>query len=302
MTGGRMHADEVVVDAGVVARLVAAQLPQWAHLPVVHASSAGTDNAMFRLGDDLVVRLPRIARAVQSVEREQRWLPLIGPALPVETPVPLAQGVPGEGYPFPWSVYTWLRGAPPTASDLTERFVLDLAECLAALRALDVPDGPVNHRGLTFDARDEVTRESIAAMRGMPDEPGIDTDAVTAVWDAAFDLPTCAPPGTWVHDDVAPGNLLVRDGRLTGLIDFGGVSRGDPAVDLQVAWNLLPRPLRPVLREALDVDDATWLRSRAWSLSQACLQLPYYARTNKPLAANARYVIGEVLADAAAHG
>lgn len=297
MAGGRMHADEVVVDAGVVARLVAAQLPRWAHLPVVHASSAGTDNAMFRLGDDLVVRLPRIARAVQSLEREQRWLPVIGPALPVETPVPLAQGAPGEGYPFPWSVYTWLRGEPPAASDLTQRFVLDLAACLAALRALDVPGGPVNHRGLTFDARDRVTRESIAAMRGMP---GIDTDAVTAVWDAASDLPTCPPPGTWVHDDVAPGNLLVRDGRLTGLIDFGGVSRGDPAVDLQVAWNLLPRGLRPVLREALDVDEATWLRSRAWSLSQACLQLPYYVRTNRPLAANARYVIGEVLADAAA--
>lgn len=299
MTAGRMHEDEVVVDAQVVHRLVAEQLPQWADLPVVHASSAGTDNAMFRLGDDLVVRLPRVEWAVGGVEHEQRWLPVVGPALPVETPVPLALGRPGDGYPWPWSVYTWLDGAPPEPAALTERFVLDLAACLSTLHALDVPGGPPNHRGLTFEARDAVTRESIAAMRGMPD---VDTDAVTAVWDAAFELPTCEPPGTWIHSDVAPGNLLVRDGRLTGLIDFAGVSRGDPAVDLQVAWNLLPRHLRPVLREALGVDDATWLRSRAWSLSQACLQLPYYVETNKPLAANARYVIGEVLADAAERG
>lgn len=296
MVAGRMHADEVVVDAALVRRLVAEQHPQWADLPVVHASSAGTDNAMFRLGDELAVRLPRIPGAAGGVEHEQRWLPVIGRALPVETPVPLAQGVPAHGYPWPWSVYTWLEGRPPGPADLTERLVQDLAACLRVLHALDVPGGPPNHRGLTFDARDAVTRESIAAMRGMP---GIDTDAVTAVWDAAFDLPTCAPPGVWIHSDVAPGNLLVRGGRLTGLIDFAGVSRGDPAVDLQVAWNLLPRGLRPALREALDVDEATWLRSRAWSLSQACLQLPYYVETNRPLAANARYVIGEVLADAA---
>ncbi|GEA87062.1 aminoglycoside phosphotransferase family protein [Cellulomonas cellasea] len=298
MAQGRMHADERVVDAAVVRGLVADQLPRWAHLPVVHASSSGTDNAMFRLGDDLAVRLPRIERAVAQVEHEQRWLPLLGPALPVETPVPVALGAPGAGFPWPWSVYTWVEGAPPEPADLTERFVLDLAECLAVLHALDLPGGPPEHRGLTFGPRDAVTRESIAAMRGMP---GIDTDAVTAVWDAVADLPTCAPPGTWVHGDVAPGNLLVRGGRLAGLIDFGGVGIGDPAVDVQVAWNLLPRSLRPVLREALGVDDATWLRSRAWALSQACLQLPYYVGTNRPLAANARYVIGEVLADAAAH-
>ncbi|WP_258725383.1 aminoglycoside phosphotransferase family protein [Cellulomonas sp. NS3] len=296
MAAGRMHVDEVVVDAALVRRLVAEQHPRWADLPVVHASSAGTDNAMFRLGDDLAVRLPRIPWAADGVAHEQRWLPVIGPALPVETPVPLALGAPDHGYPWPWSVYTWLEGAPPGPADVTEQLVHDLAGCLAVLHALDVPGGPPNHRGLTLDARDAVTRESIAAMRGMP---GIDTDAVTAVWDAAFDLPTCEPPGVWIHSDIAPGNLLVRGGRLTGLIDFAGVSRGDRAVDLQVAWNLLPRALRPVLREALDVDEATWLRSRAWSLSQACLQLPYYVGTNKPLAANARYVIGEVLADAA---
>jgi aminoglycoside phosphotransferase (APT) family kinase protein len=287
-----MHDDEVLVDADLVARLVAHQFPGWAALPVTHASSAGTDNAMFRLGDGMVVRLPRVEWAAASVEHEQRWLPVIGPRLPVTTPEPLAMGEPGDGYPWHWSVYSWVEGDNPGDDDLTEALVLDLAGCLNVLHALDEPGGPVSHRGLTFDKRDAVTRESIVAMHGM-----VDTDAVTALWDEAFELPTCEPPGTWIHSDIAPGNLLVRAGRLCGLIDFSGVSRGDPAVDICVAWNLLPGSLRPLFREALEIDDATWLRSRAWALSQACLQLPYYQHTNKPLAAQARRVIAAVLED-----
>ena len=289
-----MHEHELSIDRALVERLVAAQFPHWADLPVRHASSAGTDNAMFRLGDTMVVRLPRIDWAAGSVEHEQTWLPVIGPLLPVATPTPLGLGEPMHGYPWRWSVYTWLDGANPTAEDLTESLVRSIADCLNAIHALDVPGGPVNRRGFGFEARDEVTRKSISEMAGM-----VDTAAVTRVWDAAFTLPSCEPPGTWIHGDTAPGNLLVRDGRLVGLIDFAGVSRGDPAVDLGLAWNLLPARLRPAFRDQLDIDEATWLRSRAWALSQACLQLPYYHETNKPLATQARYVISEVLADAA---
>ncbi len=292
-----MHDGEVVLDAAAVHRLVADQFPQWADLPVVHASSSGTDNAMFRLGDDMVVRLPRIAWAADSVEHEQRWLPVIGPRLPVATPTPLALGEPAHGYPWSWSVYTWLPGRNPTEADVDERLVRDVAACLDAMHAVDVEGGPVNKRGFTFHGRDEVTRSSIAAMAGL----GVDSAAVTAVWDAAFDLPACEPPGTWIHADCAQGNWLVDDdGRLTGLIDFSGVSRRDPAVDLGIAWTLLPTPMRAVFREALAIDDATWVRGRAWALSQACLQLPYYVETNRPLAAQARHVIAEALADAAA--
>ncbi len=288
-----MHDDEVVVDDDVVRALVARQFPQWAGLPVAHASSSGTDNAMFRLGDDLAVRLPRVSWAAGSVAHEQQWLPVIGPRLPVATPVPRAMGEPDLGYPWHWSVYSWLPGDNPRPADVDERLVLDIAECLNVLHAVDEPGGPPNHRGLTFDNRDGVTRESIAAMTGLVDDVG----AVTALWDEAFTLPTQPPPGTWIHADIAPGNLLVRGGRLVGLIDFAGVSRGDPAVDVCVAWNLVPRALRPAFRAALDIDDATWLRSRAWALSQACLQLPYYKETNVPLADQARYVIAEVLHD-----
>ncbi|MEP7055629.1 MAG: aminoglycoside phosphotransferase family protein [Actinomycetota bacterium] len=292
MTTPKMHEREVHIDNHLVRRLIADQCPQWADLPARHASSSGTDNAMFRLGDAMVVRLPRIDWAAASVAHEQTWLPIIGPAIPVPTPTPLAMGKPAFGYPWHWSVYTWLDGANLTLEDLNEEVVRDIASCLNAVHAIDVPDGPVNRRGFTFHGRDTETRTSIAAMEGM-----VQTDAVTAVWDAAFELAPCEPPGTWIHSDTARGNLLVRDGRLCGLIDFSGVGRGDPAVDLGLAWNLLPAALRPTFRAALDVDDATWLRGRAWALSQACLQLPYYKDTNKPLAAEARYVIREVLAD-----
>lgn len=292
MTTSKMHEDELSLDDALVERLVAGQFPEWAHLPVRHASSSGTDNAMFRLGDSMVVRLPRIGWAADSVAHEQKWLPVIGPFVPVATPTPLALGRPAHGYPWNWSVYTWLDGVNPTAGDLTEDLVRDIAACLNAIHAIDVPGGPVTPRGFTFDGRDAETRRSIHRMKGMAD-----TDAVLAMWEAAFDLPPCQAPGTWIHSDTAPGNLLIDDGRLSGLIDFSGIGRGDPAVDLGLAWNLLTGELREVFRRALDVDEATWLRSRAWALSQACLQLPYYHETNKPLAAQARYVIAEVLAD-----
>lgn len=296
MTTSGMHEHELIIDQTLVERLIADQFPQWADLPVRHASSAGTDNAMFRLGATMVVRLPRIDWAVDAVEREQTWLPVVGPLLPVATPVPLGKGMPGHGYPWPWSVYSWLEGANPTAEDLTEPLVREIAGCLNAIHALDIPGGPVSDRGFTFEGRDEETRKSISQMAGLVDR--VDVAAVTALWDEAFTLPPCEPPGTWIHSDTAPGNLLVREGRLVGLIDFSGISRGDPAVDLGLAWNLLSAELRPAFRAQLDIDDATWLRSRAWALSQACLQLPYYHQTNKPLAAQARYVIGEVLTDA----
>jgi aminoglycoside phosphotransferase (APT) family kinase protein len=295
VTAPKMHEHELSIDERLVERLVAGQFPQWKDLPVRHASSAGTDNAMFRLGDSMVVRLPRIDGAADSVEHEQTWLPVIGPLLPVATPEPLGLGEPAHGYPWRWSVYTWLDGVNPTTEAVTEPLARDIAACLGAIHALDVPGGPVSPRGFGLAARDEVTRRSIAQMAGMAD---IDVDAITAVWDEALALPSCEPPGTWIHSDTAPGNLLVRGERLVGLIDFAGISRSDPAIDLGTAWNLLPARLRPAFREALDVDDATWLRSRAWSLSQACLQLPYYHRTNQPLAAQARSVLREVLADA----
>jgi aminoglycoside phosphotransferase (APT) family kinase protein len=294
MSGQKMHADEVDTDAGLVRRLLAGQFPHWAGLPLEPVPSAGTDNALYRLGDDMVVRLPRIDWAVDNVEREHRWLPWLAPRLPVAVPVPLGKGAPAEGYPWSWSVYSWLDGENPAVGRSPDAGALatGLARFVTALRRIDPAGGPPAGRGVPLVARDAPTRAAIDALRGT-----VDTAAVTEAWDSALRAPAWPGPPIWVHGDLSPGNLLVVDGRLSAVIDFGGVGVGDPACDLIVAWNLLPAGASEVFRATLHVDDATWDRGRGWALSIALLQLPYYHRTNPALAANARHVIGAVLAD-----
>ena len=294
MPAEKMHADEVETDVSLVRRLLAAQFPHWADLPIAPVKSAGTDNAIYRLGEDKAVRLPRIHWATGQVDKEQRWLPKLAPLLPVAIPVPLGRGEAAEGYPWSWSVYGWLNGENPTVGRIADPHLLatDLAELIAALQRIDLPDAPTAGRGVPLARRDADTRTAIDALRGM-----VDTDAVTAVWDAALRVPEWSGAPVWLHSDLAPGNLLIVDGRLSALIDFAGVGVGDPAGDLPVAWNLLPAGARDVLRAALEVDDATWERGRAWALSIALIQLPYYHRTNPVLAASARHTIAEVLAD-----
>ncbi|MCP2167397.1 aminoglycoside phosphotransferase family protein [Goodfellowiella coeruleoviolacea] len=294
MRAGRMHADEVDIDAALVRRLVATQFPQWTDLPVEPVESSGTDNAMFRLGADMAVRLPRIAGAVPDVAREHRWLPRLAPRLPVAVPTPLGLGAPGEGYPWSWSVYRWLDGTNPVVGHLAEPDLLaaDLAGFVAALRRVDPAGGPPAGRGVALAARDAPTRAAIAQLHGM-----IDTERATAAWERALRLPEHTGPPAWLHGDLGPGNVLVTAGRLTAVIDFGGVGVGDPTADLIVAWNLLPANARRAFRTALDVDDTTWARGRGWALSIALIQLPYYHRTNPALADNARHVIREVLTD-----
>lgn len=291
-----MHADEVHTDVALVRRLVAAQFPRWADRRVEAVASSGTDNAMYRLGADLAVRLPRIESAVGDVALEQWWLPRLAPSLPVAVPVPLAEGRPGAGFPFPWSVYRWLDGANPLPGDLAEpdRLATDLAAFVIALRGVDPTGAPAAGRGVPLSTRDAPTRAAIGQLDGV-----VDTAAVTAVWDEARRLPERAGPPTWAHGDLSPGNVLLAGGRLTGVIDFACAGVGDPTVDLIVAWNLLPARVRPVFRAALAVDDDTWLRGRGWALSISLIQLPYYRDTNPALAANSRHVIREVLADAA---
>jgi aminoglycoside phosphotransferase (APT) family kinase protein len=294
MCAAKMHADEVDTDVDLVRRLVATQFPQWTELAVEPVESAGTDNAMYRLGDDMAVRLPRIESAVANVERELRWLPRLAPSVPVAIPMPLGQGRSGEGYPYAWSVYRWLDGMNPQVDGLTEpgRLATDLAGFITALRTIEPAGAPPNGRGVPLATRDEPTRAAIDELVGI-----IDTDAAGAVWEEALRLPAWAGGPAWAHGDLSPGNVLVTLGRLSGVIDFAGVGVGDPTVDLIVAWNLLPAEARPAFRIALGVDDDTWLRGRGWALSIALIQLPYYRTTNPVLAANSRHVIGEVLAD-----
>lgn len=290
----RMHADEIDTDADLVRRLLSDQFPQWAELSIERVESSGTDNAMYRVGSDLAVRLPRIPRTADYLRREQHWPTVLAPQLPVEVPVPVAVGEPGDDFPLPWTVLRWIPGRNPVVGRLDdpEALALDLAEFIQALRRIDPAGGPQQQRGvpLSTPSRDSLTREAISQLHD-----DIDADRALAYWERAIELPE--PAGVfWSHGDLSPGNVLVRDGRLSAVIDIGGAGVGDPTVDLIVAWNLLPPNAREVLRTALDVADDTWERGRAWAMSIALIQLPYYRDTNPALAANSRHVLAEVLA------
>jgi aminoglycoside phosphotransferase (APT) family kinase protein len=284
-----MHADELHTDAALVQRLVAAQFPEWAALSIERVPSSGTDNALYRLGDDMVVRLPRIHWATSGLAKELQWLPALAPLLPVAIPRPLATGVPADGYPWEWGVFSWLPGRNPAPGDVP---LTDLVELLRAFREIDLPDAPPTRRGKPLLSQDEWSRAALVELEGM-----IDTEAATAEWDAALEMPDWSGPPVWLHGDLLPGNLLVQDGRLSGVLDFSLVGVGDPACDLIVAWALLPSEERETLRGELDVDDDTWARGRAWALSLALVALPYYKDTNPGFAATARHLIGEVLAE-----
>lgn len=304
MSIGKMHVDEIETNGSLVVQLLAAQFPQWAGLPVRPIRSAGTDNALYRLGDDMLVRLPRIHWAVDQVDKEYQWLPRLAPHLPLAVPVPIAKGKPGEGYPWQWVIYRWLEGEHAAVDRIAypKQAAIDLAQFITALQQIDATGGPLpgKHglsRGKPLAPRDKYTREAIAALHGI-----IDTGAATAAWEAALQAPKWNRAPVWFHGDLLPGNLLFKQSRLTAVIDFGTLGVGDPACDLMVAWNLFSGESREMFQAVLGVDDATWARGRGWALSQAVIFIPYYLNTNLLGVDYARRAIEEVLADHRANG
>jgi aminoglycoside phosphotransferase (APT) family kinase protein len=304
-----LHEDELPVDVALVRALVDGQLPAYADLPLTPLGASGSSNALYRLGPDLLVRLPRQPGGSATIDKEAHWLPRVGPSLPVAVPEVVALGEPALGYPERWSVVRWIDGSTPTgaATGATgAALAADLAAVVTALRGLPVPDDALGDPGLrwyrgeplaTFDPH---AHEAVEASRAIPSLE-LDLDAVLAVWDEAVRLPgsaTVAVP-RWHHADLVAENLLVRDGRLAAVLDFGGLAVGDPTVDLAVAWDVLDPGSRAVFRDAVGVDDETWLRGRAWALALAVMTFPYYWTTMPERCASRLAVAGAVLADAA---
>ena len=298
MTATKMHPDEVATDVSLVRRLLAGQFPAWADLPISPVVSYGTDHDIYRLGESLAVRLPRIHWATQQAAKEGEWLPKLAPHLPLAVPRQLAFGHPDEGYPFDWSVYEWLPGenANGTIRDL-ERAAADLAAFILALRALDTAGAPVRPRGARaapLEESDEQVRRSIAELGNR-----IDSAAALRSWEESLSAPAWDGQEVWVHGDLLPGNLLVVEGRLSAVIDFGSLNVGDPACDLQPAWNVFEGTSRARFRAEVDADHASWLRGRGWALYQSVSALPYYWDTNPGMIRQASHALAQVLADGA---
>ena len=281
-----------MIDAELARRLVARQFPQWADLPITEVRRQGWDNRTYRLGRDLTVRLPSGDWYALAVEKEHRWLPVLAPQLPLPIPTPVARGVPDLGYAHSWSVYRWLDGVPATDAPVVDEtgFAVAVAEFLLALQAVDPTGGPGpgRHnffRGGPLTAYADETEQALVDLGGR-----VPPDLARAVWDDAIAATWTGDP-LWFHGDIAVGNLLVRDGRLAAVIDFGTSGVGDPACDVVIAWTRFSGASRTAFRDTLGVDDAMWARARGWALWKALITLHDV---------ESQHTLEEVLADYAA--
>ncbi|WP_246391522.1 aminoglycoside phosphotransferase family protein [Nocardioides soli] len=305
-----MHDDELTIDASLVRSLVQVSLPELGDLAVEPVDASGSTNALFRLGDDLLARLPRQPGGSATVEKEARWLPHVASGLSTAVPELVAVGDPGFGYPEKWSVVRWIEGAAPSVPwdssrhRSSEPLAADLAELVAELRQVPVPveahDDPALHsyRGGQLAEFADDFHELAEACRAIPDL-GLDLDRARAIWtDAVAAERSLVESRSWYHGDLLAENLLLRDGRLAAALDFGGLAVGDPTVDLIVAWEVLDGAGRAEFRGLLDLDDATWAKSMGWALLIALITFPYYWQTMPSRCADRRAMAAAVLAEA----
>jgi aminoglycoside phosphotransferase (APT) family kinase protein len=296
LSGSGRPPAEVEINARLVRRLLAAQFPQWAGMPVRAVPRVGWDNVIYRLGADLAVRLPRRLIGAEQVSKQHRWLPVLAGRLPLAIPVVAGQGVPGEGYPWQWSITSWLPGE--IAADCHDldmaTTAVRLAGFIAALRAVDPSGGPASEFRHDLASRDRLVTSAIDALGDVPYR-----EAATRAWHRARAAPEWDGPPVWMHGDLHPANLLVANGQLTGVVDFGLLAVGDPAVDLMVAWTFLPGPARHAFRTALPADEATWERGRGWALDLG-IRCAAYSAGNPLVGEIGKYTISQVLTELAA--
>lgn len=293
----KLHDDEVDINLDLVRHLVAEQFPHLSDLPVSEFNSTGTVNAIYRLGDELCVRLPRVQRWARALERECKWLPLLAPGLTLQVPEPVVKGLPTSEYPFCWAIFGWIEGQTyaPDRIDDERQAAADLAQFVAELRSRELPpiddETPFGGRRPLAE-QDAATRDWIAQSGDLIDGP-----AVTAAWQDAIKGPAWDGTYAWIHSDLLPPNLLVKDRRLRAVLDFGATGLGDPATDLNPAWSIFGQAGRTVFRDLVGADEDTWRRGRGIAISQAVGLVPYYVATNPAMSALGQRMLREIQAD-----
>lgn len=292
-----------MTSPALVRDLLLGQFPQWADLPIALVDSFGTDHDIYRLGTDLSVRLPRREWVTDQATKEAEWLPCLAPQLPLAIPEQVAAGLPAAGFPYAWSVYTWLPGTPVSVGGLAgadadlDQAAIDLASFITALRKIDTtgaPARPYARRGGHLRELDDSTRAAIADIDAHGEASG---SVLLELWQESLDAPLYDGPEVWLHGDLLPGNLLATDGRLSGVIDFGTLAVGDPACDLQPAWNIFGAPARAQFRASVGDDEAAWLRGRGWALFQAATAISDYRGSSPRMVAQATNALSQILGE-----
>lgn len=291
-----MPSDRFTIDVSLVAHLVRSQFPHWADLPIRPVATQGWDNQTFHLGDALAVRLPSAPGYALQAEKEQRWLPVLGPQLPLAVPQPIASGQPDERFPYTWGIYNWLEGetARPERIENLDEFARTLANFLTALQRIDATDGPLAGPHSAFRGAPLATYhdDTVQCVNDLQDV--VNVPLFRSIWYDALAEPWQQPP-VWFHGDVAVGNLLVQHRRLSAVLDFGCCGIGDPACDLVPAWTLFSGSSRTIFRQEMALDDATWARGRGWALWKALLVLREGLQTeNATKTTDARRVLAEI--------
>jgi aminoglycoside phosphotransferase (APT) family kinase protein len=285
----KMHENELDINKQLVKTLLKNQCPLWARLPLKKVESSGTDNTLFRLGSEYVVRLPRIHWAAESINKEYEWVPKLAQILKTPLSVPVFKGKPDSSYPYAWVVAKWNEGYHPDFEKDNEyaHLAKELAYFLNELHRIKLANGPTSRRGVCLK---EVSNETKQAINQLVGE--IDIDFIRSVWHDLSNIPYWSKEPVWIHGDFLPGNILIKKNRLSAVIDFSDIGVGDPACDLVIAWSLLGSRSRSVFKENLEqVDNDTWERGRGWALSIALIMLAYYKNTNPVLTALARRMI-----------
>jgi len=287
-----MHDEEVGIDLELVERLVAGQFPWLGDLPITVVPSTGTVNAIYRIGDQLYARLPRLEEWSRDRDKEWLWLPTLAPQLSLRIPEPVAKGHPTSDYPLPWAIYEWINGEPyaDRLIDDEQQAAKDLAQFVIELRRIGPVAGAPRAGRQPLRELDAETRAAIESARGV-----IDSAAALAAWQRALEAPAWTGTPVWIHADLLRPNLLVHGGRICAVIDFGGVGVGDPAADVIAAWSVFGQVGRGTFREVLGVDNDTWNRARGFALTQAAMIIPYYTETNPEFVELAKRTVEQIL-------